>query len=358
MSFADPSPAAARAARVALAALAFAVWGVFAFVHAHVKPADFYVFWEAARHWRAPYDPALIQALETRLKITGAWPFVYPPTFLLFAWPFAQLPLALAYPLWTGLSAALFVFAASHAVKPPWLTLALFIAPPVVLAISPGQTSLIVGAAMIGGFQLAERRPGVAGLLFAIACCVKPQAMVLAPIVLWGRWRVVGAATVSTFALVAASLVFGPSLWLQWPHALVDFARVAPATDRVNPSALGGPASAASLVALGLMIAWCERSVTGLVAGGLCLTPYAHQYDLAPLAPAAITWLVERKRVGWIRAFCGAGLLAGVVSAPLGGLAFSLGIAASRLGWGSVRGGRAAQPSAGAETTIRSGGLA
>jgi len=98
--------------------------------------------------------------------------------------------------------------------------------------------------------------------------------------------------------------------------------------------------------ALGLLIAWRERSMIGLVAGGLCLTPYAHQYDLAPLAPAAITWLVERKAVGWTRAFCGAGLLAGLVSAPLGGLAFSLGIAASGLDWGSLKRTQAAQPSA------------
>jgi multidrug transporter EmrE-like cation transporter len=312
-----------RIVRAGLALLAFAVWSVFAAVHAHVKPADYYVFWEAARHWQAPYDPALITALEARLGITGAWPFAYPPTFLLLAWPFAQLPLALAYPLWTGVSAALFIYAAAHLVKPPWATLALFIAPPVVLAISPGQTSLLVGAAMIGGWLARDKRPRLAGLLFAVAACIKPQAMILAPVVLWGHWRLVRWALIGGLALVLASFVFGPGLWLQWPHALADFSRVAPATDRVNPSALAAsPLLAAALALVGLYIAWTWRDLTGLVAGALCLTPYAHQYDLAPLAPVALTWLIERKRHGWGRALCGAGLLAGGVAIPAAGLAW------------------------------------
>jgi len=312
-----------RVARPALALLALVVWSLFAVVHAHVKPADYYVFWEAARHATAPYDPALIPALEARLHITGAWPFVYPPTFLLLAWPFAQLPLALAYPLWTGVSAALFTYAASHLVKPAWASLALFIVPPVVLAIAPGQTSLLVGAAMIGGWLLREDRPRLAGLLFAAAVCIKPQAMILAPVVLWGHWRLARWALIGCLALVLASFVFGPGLWLQWPRALADFSPVTAATDRVNPSALAAsPWLAAALALTGLYIAWTWRDLTGLVAGALCLTPYAHQYDLAPLAPVALTWLLKRSRFGWGRALLGAALLAGLVSAPAMGLAF------------------------------------
>ena len=319
-----------RVVRPALAVLAFAVWSVFAAVHAHVKPADFYVFWDAARHTGAPYDPALITRLEAQLHITGAWPFVYPPTFLLLVWPFAQLPLALAYPLWTGVSAALFVYAAAHLVKPSWATLALFIAPPVVLAISPGQTSLLVGAAMIGGWLMRDKRPALAGVLFALAACIKPQAMILAPVVLWGHWRLVRWAVIAGLALVLASFVFGPGLWLQWPHALADFSHVTPATDRVNPSALAAsPWLAAALALLGIYIAWTWRDLTGLVAGALCLTPYAHQYDLTPLAPLALTWLIERGRYGWGRAICGAALLAGLVSAPATGLLFVIGLAAA-----------------------------
>ena len=319
--------------RPALAVLAFAVWGAFAAIHAYVKAADFYVFWTAAQHAAAPYDPAMIAQLEARLHVTGAWPFVYPPTFLLAIWPFGRLPLALAYPLWTGLSAALFIWAASHLVKPPLATLALFVTPPVVLAIAPGQTSLAVGAAMIAGWLTLDKRPALAGVLFALAACIKPQAMVMAPILLWGHWRAVRWATIAGLTLIISSFIFGPGLWLEWPRALADFGAVAPATDRVNPSALlASPVLAAALALLGVWIAWTWRDLTGLVAGALCLTPYAHQYDLAPLAPVALTWLIERKRFGWGRAVCGAGLLAGLVSAPAAGLAFVLGLAAVR-GW-------------------------
>ncbi|HEX3406748.1 MAG TPA: glycosyltransferase family 87 protein [Caulobacteraceae bacterium] len=315
-----------RVVRLGLALLAFALWSTFAAVHAHVKPADYYVFWEAARHWQAPYDPALITALEARLHITGAWPFVYPPTFLLVAWPFAQLPLALAYPLWTGVSAALFTYAAAHLVKPPWATLALFIVPPVVLAISPGQTSLIVGAALIGGWLNLERRPALAGVLFAVAACVKPQAAVLAPLLMFGHWRVLRWAIIGGLGMVIASCVFGPAVWLEWAQAMTVYRPEI--FDRVNPSALApSPYLQVGLIILGLWFAWTWRDLGGLLIGTFCATPYAHQYDLAALAPIALSWIIDHRRLGWGRAICGAGFLAGFVSTPAGGLVFVLGLA-------------------------------
>jgi len=330
--------------RPVLALAAFVVWSLFAAWHAHVKAADFYVFWTAARHATAPYDPAIITQLQAAFHIDGALPFVYPPTFLLLAWPFAQLPLALAYPLWTGLSAALFFYAASHLVKPGWATLALFIVPPVVLAISPGQTSLIVGAAMIGGWLLREKRPVLAGVLFALAACIKPQAMLLAPIVLWGHWRLWRWMVITGAALVLASFVFGPGLWLQWPHALAEFTHVATGTNRINPSALAtGPLLAGSLVLLGVYLAVQTRDLTGLIAGALCLSPYTHQYDLVPLAPVALTWLIEHKSLGWARAALGAALLAGLVATPWAALGFVVVLAAVVSPWWPER-GSARQP--------------
>ncbi len=337
MRFAPSSETAARA-MVGLAA--FAVWAAFAAWHAQVKAADFYVFWTAGRHWAAPYDPALITALQSQFHFDGRLPFVYPPTFLLVAWPFGQLPLSLAYPLWTGLSAALFMFAAARLLQPAWLTLALFIVPPVVLAISPGQTSLIVGAAAISGFQLLKTRPALAGALFGLAAAIKPQAMLLAPLVLWGEWRALRWAAITGLSLALASLAFGPGLWFAWLAALRDFGAVAPATDRINPSALT-PLLALPLAALGLWIAWKWRDLTGLVAGGLCLTPYAHQYDLAPLAPAALSWIATWRKQGLGKAALGGMLLAGAVATPLLGFVWVLGLGALPL-WRKL----AASPSA------------
>src|SRR5262249_33957106 len=161
------------------------------------------------RHSGAPYDPAIIAALERQIQLSGVWPFAYPPTFLLLVWPFAQAPLALAYPLWTGLSAGLFFFAASHPVRPVLATLALAAAPIVFFSAMLGEPSLIVGAAMIGGWLWRDPRPLAAGVLFGLAAAIKPQALLLAPIVLWGRWRTLGAMAATGAAAVAASLVFG-----------------------------------------------------------------------------------------------------------------------------------------------------
>jgi len=320
--------------RLALAAGAFAIaYALSAWRIGHGAP-DFYVFWTAARHWNTPYDPALVAQLQAALRLKGAWPFAYPPTFLVLAWPFAQLPLALAYPLWAGLESAAFIFAAAHLVRPAWATAALALAPVVFFSAELGQTSLVVGAAVIGGWVLRDRRPALAGVLFGIAACVKPQAMLLAPIVLWGRWRMLAFMIATGAALVLASLGFGWRRWLEWPQALASFGALVPMTDRINPSALiAAPWWMALCAAVGVGLALASRDLVGLVGGALCLTPYAHAYDLAPLAPLAVAWLVERKTYGWGAAGAGGALLAGAVATPLaaaGFVAVLAGVAAGR----------------------------
>ena len=81
--------------------------------------------------------------------------------------------------------------------------------------------------------------------------------------------------------------------WATGIPALASFKALVPQTDRINPSSLiATPAWAAAawtalIGAVGVALAAKSRDLVGLVAGGLCLTPYAHQYDLAPLAPLA-----------------------------------------------------------------------
>src|SRR5579863_10226448 len=99
--------------RLGLAGAVFAlVFGLSSLRVGHGAP-DFYVFWTAAGHPATPYDPAIIAELERSIHLGGIWPFVYPPSFLVLVWPFAQLPLTLAYPLWAGLETSIFVLAAS-----------------------------------------------------------------------------------------------------------------------------------------------------------------------------------------------------------------------------------------------------
>ena len=64
--------------RLALAAGAFALaYALSALRIGHGAP-DFYVFWTAARHWQAPYDPAIVAQLLQGLHLKGVWPFAYP----------------------------------------------------------------------------------------------------------------------------------------------------------------------------------------------------------------------------------------------------------------------------------------
>jgi hypothetical protein len=225
-------------------------------------------------------------------------------------------------------------------VKPVWATAGLALAPVVFFSAELGQTSLIVGAAAIGGWVLRERRPALAGVLFGLAACIKPQAMVLAPIVLWGRWRMLAFMVATGVALVLASLAFGWERWLQWPHALAAFKALVPLTDRINPSALVAAPQGLALAwtavvgGFGVVLAAKSRDLVGLVGGGLCLTPYAHAYDLAPLAPLAAAWLFDPRRHGFGRAAAGGALLAGLVTTPAAALGLVAALAVFHVRWG------------------------
>lgn len=333
----SPESAQAVAAwrmRALLAIAAFALGAGVALCRQQSGGADFYVLWGAARHWQTPYDPAVISSLPFAPDDPSLWPFAYPPTFLLLAWPFGQLPLAAAYPMWAGLSGALFVTVASFVVKRVWMAGLLLVSPPVLFAIMPGQTTLMLGSAMLGGWILRDRRPVAAGLLFAVAACIKPQAMILAPIVFWGRWRLAWAMLAGGLGLCLLSLVFGPERWVEWVAAVRSFREVMPGTNRINPSALlASPLWGAALVGLGGYIAWRTRDLSGLVVGALCCTPYAHGYDLTPLAPVALVWAVGWRNAGWPLGLLGAALFVGLISTPLASLALALGLAAVRTPW-------------------------
>jgi hypothetical protein len=295
----------------------------------HALP-DFFVFWTAARHATDPllYDSNYLSALQTWFPGPMPRPFVYPPTFLLIAYPFGFLPAVTSYLVWSALSCAAFVLAAQRIVRPAWASALLPLCLPVLMALGYGQSVLFAGAALIAGVAELDRRPRLAGVLIALAACIKPQLMLLSPVLLVGRWQALGAAVVAGAALVLASLAFGPGHWLEWLGALPRFRVVVHQMplhfiNLLDP-ALGLPAQAI-VIAGGVGFAlWCARRspaerIVGVVAGSLCCIPYAVRPDMALFAPSALVWLIGgRSAADWIRRLAGLAMMVGLLGTSVG----------------------------------------
>jgi hypothetical protein len=158
---------------------------------------DFFMIW-AAQHTPTPYDHNAISAV---LGARGCW-FPYAPPFLVLIAPLKVVSLHVGFLMWISLSAA----AITASLRRPAAPLVLMV-PAVFLAGAIGQTSLIMAAALYLGASLPER-PTIAGVLFGLAAVIKPQALVLMPVVRLaaGQWRMFFAAalTVGLLSLVAA----------------------------------------------------------------------------------------------------------------------------------------------------------
>jgi hypothetical protein len=316
---------------LASALVAFvAGWALAAFFLPHQYP-DFGVFWTAGRHAFDPrlYDGVYLTKAQSWWPGMSPHPFVYPPTFLLLAWPFGLLPFTMGDYLWGGLSCVALVLAARQIVKPAWAVLILPLCLPVIIAAAYEQSIFFAGAALIWGLTLTERRPWLAGVLIAVAMCLKPQVTVLAPFAMLGSsWRVAAGAIAAGLALVAASLIFGVGHWLAWPAALPGFTDLVHSMKlrTVNLLAPQLPAPEKLIVAaagIGLA-AWSVRQspaqrIVGVVCGSLCCASYAVRPDLAVLAPSGIVWALGGGTLAdWVRRVAGCALLVGLVSTPLG----------------------------------------
>jgi hypothetical protein len=317
---------------------------------------DFVVFWTAAK---APlgslYD--FVEITRDQLPITGdrgPRPFIYPPTALPWMMPLAHLSLLPALVAWTAFGLAAYFFTAQRILSGRLLIVAM-LSPMVVQSIFSGQSSLLVGALIFGGVASANRH--AAGILFAIAACIKPQAALLVPIALIAArdWRALLSSAFTWSAVVALTLIlWGANPWLQWAGSLAPFRdiilsshlRFAGPTPSALIQLLDFPAGIALLaVPAGMMLVWrafrsdCELPVRlgALVAGCLLSTPYAMTYELASLQLTAAALLMDPRagRVAWLGA---ASVYANVV-APVGLMLMALALW-KRSGPDAVQNGR------------------
>jgi hypothetical protein len=255
-------------------------------------PVDFKVFW-AAQHTTTPYDPAAI----AKVLGPGLRPFSYPPTFLFLTEPLSWIDQRAGYVTWVALSAIALVASLRRPLGP----LVLF-APAVFLAGIIGQTSLFMAAALFAAATTLSR-PVIAGALFGLAACIKPQAVVLVPIVLiaGGHWRALWAAAITGILLcLTATAAYGFHVWMDWYASLGGFLEATDAAWKGRYLSLPGAWRLLAL-AVGVIGAWRLRAdperATGLaVAAALLGSLYALDYDAAMLAPFALSAAL---RGGW-----------------------------------------------------------
>lgn len=299
----------------------------------------FYVAAEAgAQHgWARMYDPHWLQQLSLAFAgsppITAAYTYDFPPLLAWLVIPLTLMPLAAAFYVWAGVGVAALAGASRLAFPGDpfrWLTallvtLALW---PTVFAVERGQPDLLVYALAIASWWLADRRRDRwAGVVLGVGWAIKPQLLLLLPLVfLFSRharatawWLATTAALGAVFVLVLGRDGVAAYLSaLEWAASDPAFA-APPIFAPLGPS-LSLLVGQGIVGAIALGGAWRHRSslrvafAIGLV-GTLASAVHLHEYDYVGLVVAA--WLlfsaggVSALELGWL----GVGVVCGQLTA-------------------------------------------
>lgn len=285
------------------------------------KFGDFQALWTSGflAHNGEPaanYDPDTLHLRQVALGMRADEhnPFPYPPVFLLILAPFGGLNRVAAYALFMGLTFIGYLWASSGGRWRDWpRLLGALTAPATGVNLIFGQTGFLSGGLMLGGLNLAERRPIVAGVLFGLLA-YKPQLGLLTPVILIAAqcWRALAAAC-ATFVVcaIAATFAFGANIWALWVSSLVDYSHMT-MVDRLMPTVAGSLRAAGAAVPIALAaqavvaivvggVVWraCRGGITPraaalAVVGAFLATPHALNYDL-PMTTAAIVWYLDRR---------------------------------------------------------------
>lgn len=337
-----------RIARLALlvitifCALAVDVFGVMPRAVEGARNGDYSTFYAAGRIDHAKlYDFAAITRAQEPIigRVDSVRPYLNPPTYLFILKPLARLPVNVGLAVWAASTTLLFLAACLLVARPPVIALAL-VSPVIWSTAAGGQVALLVGACIIAGMALLEKRPILAGALFAAAALIKPPAVVLVPLALIAchQWRALSAClTAGAVVGLASVLVHGFDLWLQWFEALRKFSQFLQFSDVIekgsSPATLARVTRMHGSVALvfqaacgvvGLAVVWRVfrrtkeplQRLASLTTGCLLVTPYAMTQELTPMLPAAAFLLLSRggHPLFWFASF----LVLASLAAPIG----------------------------------------
>lgn len=251
---------------------------------------DFSVYWRAAN-----------QPLSEVYFWQGAFPFPYAPTMLLWVKPLALVQVWLAYFLFISVSIAAFVWVCRPYLSKGAMGLAL-ISPPFARGIFTGQVCAILAAVVI--WACGTRSRAWAGIAFGIAASIKPQVVLMAPLmfVLNRDWKAFHAAWASFLAiLIAAFALFGVDRWPEWLASMDHFHSAVADTSiiniAVNPAAIAErfgypplPFMLAGTVLGAIIVYLCRdtepvEKAAAITMGSLMAAPYALAYDLTAAMP-------------------------------------------------------------------------
>ncbi len=258
------------------------------------KLPDFTVFWAAA-HFEGPvYDSTFLTSQQEPGRTER--PFAAPPTFLLIILPLGLLPMPVAYVLWVTLSAVALVELGATMSRYAWVV---FFSPLTISVALLGQSTLLVAGLLACAFGV--RRPRLSGALLGLAACIKPHLLLFVPVLLvtQRRWVEIQMMIATGVALcTAATIAFGPSIWLQWLSSLPDFVAINESI-RVPRVGVTFPFSllAAAVVVLLIYVSRFEtaKAVVLALAGALLVSPHAPRYEVVAMfipgmAAAGLSW--------------------------------------------------------------------
>jgi len=279
---------------------------------------DFAAFRQAARfavEGRAALayqDSAMIAAQHAAAPAaTARLPWNYPPTFQLLLMPLALVPIAVAFALWNGclFAAYAFVTRAFWRDDRRWLVI---LAPGVFVNVFFGQNGLLSFCLLVGGVQLLDKRPWLAGLVLGFMA-YKPQLALAVPVVL-----IAGEAWTALFSAVASQAIFsllvgavlGFDSWKRFfdkalhPQSVVNGSssswKAVPSLSTLAEQLGLGKAAATAIFAMGALVGaallargWRRTSDpivrAGLLgAASLLCAPYLRPYDLVLLMPTVL----------------------------------------------------------------------
>lgn len=292
---------------------------------------DFLNFWmygqaaveaDPVRYYDVPTYWAATEAVTGPDYPAQLWS--YPPSMMLLAAPFGQLPYFVALALWTVMGMALYAAALRLWTRDLRLIFPLMFAPAAVFGMMSGQFAYVASAAILTVMRWREERPVTAGILLGLLT-LKPQLGLFFPILLLAtrNWRLILAAGATALVIIGLTgLLWDFTTWkvyleqgianqslvlrdpekLGGPFMPTIFmnARIAGASYDLA-MAIQGVAAAIAVVMIWLVFRR-RPAATDLEANALFLsaavfgTPYMLAYDSLSLATTAVLLMVSSDR--------------------------------------------------------------